>query len=926
MILTLTNSARRWGMLLSLMLVTGIACAQIKKGNLWYDINLSAKTAEVTYSSDGSDNYSDLTEDVVIIPKTITTTSATYTVISIGEGAFRFCSTLKSIEIPETVTKIADQAFYQCEELQSINFPDGLESIGEDAFTDCRALQSISIPASVEIIGTGAFRDCSGLQSVTLANGIEQIEDQAFWGCNNINFGSIVIPPSVTYLGKNIFNECTYLRKIAYPDNFASPRENVASPDNGAMMYKVSIPYPKNCYIDEKGVIYDAAKTKAYYTPGNLGLLNDDPYILPSSVTSIGDFAFFCTRIASVTIPESVTVIGKGAFQNCHLTALSLPESLKAIGDFAFYGIYHIESAEIPNSVNSLGKYAFGACSDLATVKLPDNLTSIPESLFVSCPALKSIDIPSSVSSIGDCAFASSGLSSILIPASVESIGAYAFSGCNELTSVVIPKSVTTLGHHIFTACNNLISAEISGPVTVIPSGAFNMCPSLRSVVIPASVSLIDAAVFTYCNNLETIFCYATEPPALPTNTDINSESYPFYFYKDNCKIVVPSGCAVKYEAADHWKEFPYITDDAVFANSIQVNKEKIRGKVGLTFQLQATITPVTAISKLVLWSSGNPAIATVDADGMVTLTGNGETTVTARTFDGSDVTASVSVKVCEAELGDADNSGSITVADAVNIANYAIGKEVDNFYPEAADVNDDNEITLADASATVTLVLEQPVTHGPQAKPALAAFSDRDMLIVKDFSANIGETANVAISLDNTTDYVALQADITLPEGMTIETINTGDRAAQHALAYRGIDNRTIRVALFNLGNQAFSSGDALIEMCVAINSDSPDDITLSRIIAADTHANEFTLGGIGAHNTAMSGIETNAHNKILISTADGTISICNAEGSHVAIYALDGRMIAGFTAASQRESRTVAPGAYIVVAGNKVSKVMIR
>ena len=284
--------------------------------------------------------------------------------------------------------------------------------------------------------------ELSGAYSVK--EGTRTICDRAFSFCRSLS--EIVIPSSVTSIGDRAFSSCESLKYISIPKSVICLNGNPFAEWNG----KLECLSPN--YIYEDDVLFNKDKSRIISFRNQ----NVKSYVIPSSVTSIGDWAFYgCNSLSEIVIPSSVTSISDRTFSNCDsLSKIVIPSSVTSIGGRAFSFCRSLSEIVIPSSVTSIGECAFVACCSLSEIVIPSSVTSIGNGAFSSCRSLSEIVIPSSVTSIDDGAFyGCDSLSEIVIPSSVTSIGDRAFYGCDSLSEIVIPSSVTSIGDSAFYKC-----------------------------------------------------------------------------------------------------------------------------------------------------------------------------------------------------------------------------------------------------------------------------------------------------------------------------------------------------------------------------------------------------------------------------------------------------------------------------------------
>ena len=403
-------------------------------------------------------------------------------------------------------------------------------AIADYAFWGNSTLTNLTIPSSVTNIGVMEFQNCSGLTNVTVADANPNyasaggvLFDKAITTvlqCPGGLAGSYTIPNGVTSITNNAFEYCARLSGVTIPSSVTNLGTFVFG-GWSSRLSTITVDGANPSYASTGGILFNKAKTTLIQFPPQL----DGSYLIPSSVTNIGDYAFIYSTLWSVTIPNGVLSIGYESFWNDpSLTTVAIPDSVVSIGVTAFYACQGLRSVTLGSGVASIGNQAFSDCSGLTnfTVAVANpNYASAGGVLFdkamttlLQCPTgLASYAIPNGVTTIADNAFSSCySLTNVTIGSSVTSIGENAFYNCSYLKSVTIPNNVGSIGWEAFGDCYDLTNVTLGSGVTSIADAAFYGCSSLTTVTIPASVTSLGSSCFLNCPKLTQAYFQGDAP------------------------------------------------------------------------------------------------------------------------------------------------------------------------------------------------------------------------------------------------------------------------------------------------------------------------------------------------------------------------------------------------------------------------------
>ena len=391
-------------------------------------------------------------------------------IVGVAKNAFKDCTSLKSLTLPDTVKKIGDYAFSGCNYMVLTALPKSVESIGERAFYSCSGIKISEIPDSVSSIGAYAFAN-SGIESMYIGTGIDVLPEYVFYNCDRLRSVKVTNTSSIS---SYVFYDCDLLESVEFSDNIESIGD-------------YAFAYCETLQMTELPATITSLGNYAFYYCSLLAISN-----IPDGVTAIGTYTFAYTGIESISIGTGLeTVTG---FVGCSKLKSAELSNAKYIGSYAFNGCTALESVTFSNDIESIGDNAFNGCKVLRLTTLPETLTSIGSYAFRNCAVVKIEKIPDSVTSIDSGAFAYSGIESIYIGSGMTTVTG--FGNCTNLKSVDA-SNASAIGQYAFSGCTALENIKLSDELTSISSYAFSGCKALKLSTLPEKLNIIGGYAFS---------------------------------------------------------------------------------------------------------------------------------------------------------------------------------------------------------------------------------------------------------------------------------------------------------------------------------------------------------------------------------------------------------------------------------------------
>ncbi len=519
---------------------------------------------------------------------------------------------IESIEIDHN-GDVPAWAFYNCDAVKSISVD--ADTIGEEAFFNCTALETLTVKANG--INKMAFKDCSTKNTATFNIDASTIDESAFHGCtelesltvkaDNINlnaFRSCAMNNAATFnieanmVGISAFYGCTALETLIVK----------ADRINGSAFMGCATKNVATFDIDARIIGESAfASCTALET-------------LTANTNKINDRAFEnCPSLTNATLGEQINSIGAEAFDVCpKLQSIILPDALTTLGAGAFYGCSSLASVHIGSGLKKIEESAFSGCNALPSITIPANVTSIANKVFNNCTNLAEVNIVDRESELrlgyntynttplfADCPLKTVYIGGNITYGTSEDAGYSPFYRNTTLETVTIADQETEITENEFYGCTGLKNIIIGDGVESIGNRAFSGCTSLGNFECGSGMKTVGQEAFFDCRSLTSFVSNAIVPPSCGANAlnDID---------KWNCTLHIPEGTTSQYAAADQWKDFFFVEDNATGIGSVYDDGADTKVKAIYNMNGQKVSNPIPGNLYIFVYENGKTEKKTI--------------------------------------------------------------------------------------------------------------------------------------------------------------------------------------------------------------------------------------------------------------------------------------------------------------------------
>ena len=730
----------------------------------------------VSYKGDNVIDFSDEYSGSINIPPTVTYNGKTYTVEGVWNNAFKYCTGVTSITIPNTVTTINQSAF-SVTGITSIEIPSSVTTIGQDAFNSCESLKTAYIGGGT--IQSRAFYYATKLEEVTLGNNVTEIQSVAF---------DETIIKTVTIEG----NANPIVNENAFTYGLASTGATLIVPVGRLDEFK-----GKTGWTDFN--VVEATKTlKLNYT--SVELYAGDSFtlkaiLLPNNVETT-NVTWSSSNTSVATVKQGVvTALKEGTVEITATTADGT--NLSAVCKFTIKPDPDLLAAYVQLNKTSVSLYANETTTLVATVypvtAVNKKVTWSSSNTSVATVSSTGVVTAKSVGSATITATTTDGtnktatcqVSVYATPATGISLNkTSATLKVNEtvtLSATVTPTSATNRKVSWKSSDESVATVSSTGVVTAKSIGNANITATTTDgtnisatckvsvVETPATgISLNKTAATLKAN--QTVSLTATVTPSTATNKKVSWKSS-----DESVAAVSSDGVVTAFKVGTtnitatttdgtNLSATCQVTVEATLATGISLNKKAVTLEVDDNETLTVTVTPSDASNKKVNWKSSNTSVATVSSTGVVTAKAVGTANITATTTDGTSLSATCKVTV-EPTLV---TSLSLNKSVATLKTNETITL-IANVFPTAAQ---NRTVTWSSSDTSVATVSSEGVVTALKVGTATITATTTDgSNLTATCKVTVVETPATGISLNKTTASLKANETVTLTATVTPST-----------------------------------------------------------------------------------------------------------------------------------------------------------